>query len=195
MQNKFSPSFTIPLAPLERSFYLNDVVEVAQALIGKILSFQNRSFIITETEAYRGSDDPAAHSFKGKTPRTEVMFGLGGFTYVYFIYGMYHCLNIVTGPIDDASAVLLRGMVSCDDLTQSWNGPGKICRDLGINKSHNNIDLVTSSIFNLHDAQLKLAYKSLPRVGISKGQERLWRFVAENHKLDVYSDLIYDIGI
>jgi DNA-3-methyladenine glycosylase len=167
---------------LDRDFFMPDVVQVAQALLGKVLVVGSHQVVITETEAYRGNDDPAAHSFRGKTPRTEVMFGIGGVSYVYFIYGMYYCLNFVTGPVGEPSAVLIRAAHNLEDPSQVWNGPGKLCRALEIDKSFNNIDVVTSKSFYLYDAKLKVVYDTTPRIGISKAKERKWRFVA--HTID-----------
>src|SRR5271170_2047520 len=101
---------------LGRSFFLRPTVQVAQDLLGKRLIFQNFSGIITETEAYHQNNDPACHAYRGKTPRNAPMFGPAGHSYVYFIYGMYHCLNIVTEPEGVAAAVLIRGLKT-DTLT------------------------------------------------------------------------------
>ena len=98
----------------DHSFYNRHVVEVAQDLLGMTLVFKEHRALITETEAYRGIDDGASHAFNGPTPRSQVMFGAPGMSYVYFIYGMYHCLNIVTEPEGHPSAVLIRGVKLLD---------------------------------------------------------------------------------
>jgi DNA-3-methyladenine glycosylase len=163
---------------LNRNFFNRPTLEVAKELIGKILYFNGHSVIITETEAYHIQDDPACHAARGKTPRTEVMFGQAGFSYVYFIYGMHYCLNIVTEPENIAAAVLIRGAELIGDEKADLIGPGKLCKFLGVNKNHNKIDLCLSDDFYVSDQVLILLYIATPRIGISKGQDKLWRFVA-----------------
>lgn len=132
---------------LPRSFYRRDARVVARELLGKVLVHAaggvRRAGLIVETEAYLGPADLASHAARGRTPRTEVMFGPPGHAYVYLIYGMHHCMNVVTGPAGEASAVLLRGLepirgvppgVRCD-------GPGRLCRVLGISREHDRVDL------------------------------------------------------
>lgn len=160
---------------LSRSFFEQPTLKVAQELLGKKIVFQNHIGIITETEAYIGQDDPACHAVKGLTPRTEVMFGNAGFSYVYMIYGMYFCLNIVTEKKDFPAAVLLRG-IKINNL--HLDGPGKLCRYLGITKAHNKIDLIKDPHFYLLDSSYQPHYKATPRIGIKKGQDRLWRFIS-----------------
>jgi len=121
------------LITLGRGFYTRDVLEVAPDLIGKFLIISyghspERRFIITEVEAYRGTDDKACHASKGRTARTEVMFHAGGKIYVYFVYGMYWMLNIVTGENNDPQAVLIRGV-------EGISGPGRVTRELKIDGS------------------------------------------------------------
>lgn len=160
---------------LPSSFFQRHVAEVAQDLLGKTLVFGSFEGIITETEAYRGLDDPASHAFRGPTPRAKVMFGPGGFSYVYLIYGMYHCLNIVTEPEGSPSAVLLRGL-KVGKL--HLNGPGKLCTYLGINKIHNQINLCDSPSFCVLDKQHSpFQVLSTPRIGIKQGLDKAWRFV------------------
>lgn len=162
---------------LNRSFFLSPTVEVAKNLLGKRLNFHSFSGIITETEAYHQDNDPACHAYRGKTPRNAPMFGPAGHSYVYFIYGMYHCLNIVTEPEGIAAAVLIRGL-KIDTL--NLDGPGKLCRHLKISKDHNDIDLITSQYFFVSDEGLKPRFTSTARVGIRQGQEKLWRFVTQS---------------
>lgn len=95
---------------LSYDFYKRNVVEVARDLIGKNLVFRNFQGIITETEAYRGSDDEASHAYKGMSNRSAIMFGPPGYLYVYMIYGMYYCINVVTEEVGHPSAVLIRGL-------------------------------------------------------------------------------------
>ncbi len=118
---------------MHRDFFLRDVLEVAPSLLGKTLvrRFDDGSigrFTITETEAYRGDGDLACHASRGKTTRNEVMFREGGLVYVYFIYGMYWMLNVVTGFEGDASAVLIRGV-------EGVNGPGRVGKILQLDRS------------------------------------------------------------
>ena len=164
---------------LKRKFFEQNTLNVAQALLGKILVFSNHQGIITETEAYIGENDPACHAAKGRTKRTEVMYGYAGFSYVYLIYGMYYCLNVVTEQIDFPAAVLIRG-VQLINSKQDLNGPGKLCKYLGINKEHNNIDLTRSKNFYIKSASNYQITKNkiiiTPRIGIKVGTELLWRF-------------------
>lgn len=158
---------------LTTEFYNRHVSKVAQELLGKKLVFGDQQGTITETEAYRGVDDPASHAYRGKTKRSVIMFGAPGHVYVYLIYGMYHCLNIVTEPEGQASAVLIRGL-KIDDL--HLDGPGKICRHLGITKQHNGINLITNPNFYLTTGIEVKEFVTTPRIGISKAKEQLWRF-------------------
>jgi len=163
---------------LPQEFYTRDVLDVAPDLIGKNLIVRMndntcRSFQLTEVEAYRGEDDKACHASKGRTERTSVMFGIGGHLYVYLIYGMYWMLNIVTGEKDNPQAVLLRG-------AQGINGPGKLTRELGIDRSFYGENLVTSTRIWLEDSGQRLDYKTGPRIGIDYAGEYWksvpWRF-------------------
>jgi DNA-3-methyladenine glycosylase len=124
------------LRPLPRSFYDRDAEEVARALLGTLLVRREggveRVGRVVETEAYLGPHDLAAHASKGRTARTEVMFGQPGHAYVYLIYGMHHCLNAVTGADGHASAVLLRALEPVRGVELSTSGPGRLCRALDI---------------------------------------------------------------
>jgi len=159
---------------LDRSFFLRPTVQVAQDLLGKRLVFQEFSGLITETEAYHQNDDPACHAYRGKTPRNAPMFGPPGYSYVYFIYGMYHCLNVVTEAEGIAAAVLIRGVTT---PTKNLDGPGKLCAHFHITKDHNAVDLVTSRDFYMSDEGLKPKFIATPRIGIRQGTDKLWRFV------------------
>lgn len=157
---------------LPREFFARDTVTVAQELLGKTLFYKGQIGRITETEAYIGMDDPACHAAKGCTPRTQPMFGPAGFSYVYLIYGMYFCLNFVTEAEGFPAAVLIRGVVYAD-------GPGKLCRTLGITKQDNQIDLVTSPHLMVLDTGIWTEFKATPRIGIKVGLEKHWRFVVD----------------
>lgn len=166
------------MAKLTREFYNRPTVEVAIDLLGKVINFKGIRGIITETEAYVGHDDPACHAARGLTSRTEVMFGPPGFSYVYLIYGMYYCLNIVTEAEGFPAAALIRGLFLAAPPFTHLNGPGKLCRELGITKDHNKIDVVSSNEFYLEDSPHRLDHLITPRIGIKVGTDKLWRFVA-----------------
>jgi DNA-3-methyladenine glycosylase len=155
---------------LNYSFYNRHVVDVAKDLLGKTFVFGNYQGIITETEAYRGDDDEASHAFKGPTPRSAIMFGEPGYSYVYMIYGMYFCLNIVCEEKGQGAAVLIRGL-------KNITGPGKLCRELGITKEHQGINLCESELMYLKNGIIIESYKETPRIGITKATDKLWRFV------------------
>lgn len=160
------------MVKLGKSFYSRHVVEVARELLGKTLVFGEVKGIITETEAYRGADDEASHAFKF-TPRSSMMFGPPGYSYVYLIYGMYHCLNIVTEEENSPSAVLIRGLrlphIHLD-------GPGKICKYLGITKEHNGINLIINDNFYCTEGVSHASHKASSRIGIKKAIDKQWRF-------------------
>ncbi|MFY9589867.1 DNA-3-methyladenine glycosylase [Rickettsia endosymbiont of Halotydeus destructor] len=165
------------LVPLPREFFARDTNIVSQELIGKALYFQGKTAIITETESYIGQDDPACHAARGRTKRTDIMFGPAGYSYVYLIYGMYYCLNFVTETEGFPAAVLIRGAHIVTPETQYLNGPGKLCRYLGINISHNKYDLINNPEFFVSDIGLKPSFSITSRIGITKGIDKLWRYV------------------
>lgn len=136
---------------LPRSFYDRDAESVAREVLGKLLvrRVDRRSRVgrIVETEAYLGPTDLAAHSSRGLTKRTAVMHGPPGHAYVYLIYGMYHCLNLVTGPGDLPSAVLLRALEPIANLDSvNTSGPGRLCRALDIDLRLNGHDLTRGEL-------------------------------------------------
>ncbi len=171
---------------LNRSFYNRNTLLVAKELLGKVLVYKQHRGIITETEAYMGFDDPASHAYKGPTPRTKIMFGPAGFSYIYLIYGMYYCLNIVTEQKGFPAAVLIRGLKLLDD-TETYNvkktslhldGPGKICRHLGISKDQNEIDMINNDELYVGCIKHSLPFSQTPRIGIKVGTAKPWRFIA-----------------
>jgi DNA-3-methyladenine glycosylase len=163
---------------LGRSFYEQDVLIVAPDLIGKVLVLQHETnaglYTISEVEAYRGTEDQASHARFGKTARNAVMFDKGGLIYVYFIYGMYWMINIVTATEGLPQAVLIRGL-------SGINGPGKVTKTLGIDKSFNGEDLVTSGRIWIEDSGQKPQYICKPRFGINYAGEpwisNPWRYI------------------
>jgi DNA-3-methyladenine glycosylase len=163
---------------LEREFFTRDVLDVAPDLLMKILAIRSedgniRRFSISETEAYRGSEDIACHASKGRTPRTEIMFHEGGRLYVYFVYGMYWMLNIVAGAENDPQAVLIRGF-------ENWTGPGRVTRLLRIDRSFYGEDLITSERIWIEESGIRPVYKTGPRVGVNYAGEpwksKPWRY-------------------
>jgi len=182
-----------------RDYYNFDTNIVAKGLLGRMLVRVLRSSvgpirlagIITETEAYGGYEDPASHAFRGLTPRNSIMFGQRGFCYVYLIYGMYHCLNVVAYANKKvAGAVLIRSIYPIEgiktmkifrkssrfkDLT---NGPGKICIALMIDRTLNGIDFTDSqSCLRIEDGIKAYRIKANKRVGITFGTELNWRYL------------------
>jgi len=166
---------------LLRDFYIRDVLEVAPELLSKVLRVNTSDgsearFIITELEAYRGTEDLACHASKGRTGRTEIMFHDGGRLYVYFVYGMHWMLNIVTGPEDVPQAVLIRGL-------KNISGPGRVTKALGIDRTYYSEDLVTSRRIWIEDSKTKPVIRTSPRIGIDYAGEpwksKPWRFYSD----------------
>lgn len=170
---------------LERSFYTQDAYHLAQNLLGKVLCLKKDNHVemyrIVETESYGGITDKAAHSYNNRrTKRTEIMYDEGGHLYIYFIYGMYYMLNIVASTKDNPEAVLIRAVKSLNTDKRNINGPGKLCRQLGIDKSFNGIDLVTSNdIYLIDDGYQVKDITKTKRINVDYAEEdkdRLWRF-------------------
>ncbi len=159
---------------IKRDFYDRNTASVARELLGASLFVETAggvlSAVITETEAYCGEKDLACHASKGRTKRTEVMFGEPGKTYVYMIYGMYHCLNIVTRKAGFAEAVLIRGVELPDG--KLLDGPGKTCRYFGIDKSFNACDVTTGERIWVEKKSLKKEkFRAERRIGIDYAGE------------------------
>jgi DNA-3-methyladenine glycosylase len=182
--------------PLPRAFYALPTLDVARALVGKTLWRRDAAGlaagIIVETEAYIATIDPAAHAYRGATPRNRVMFGPPGYAYVYRAYGIHYCLNAVTQPEGEAAAVLIRalepttgrvlmrarrGATTLDrDLCR---GPGRLCQALGITVGDNGADLLGPALWisatpGFPPSALVAATE---RVGISRATDLPWRFV------------------
>lgn len=191
----------MPEKKLSREFYLrDDTLEVARDLLGKILvvpsleTGERISGMIVETEAYLGAIDKAAHSYGNRrTPRTEMMFAVGGTVYVFFIYGMYFQFNVVVGAVDSPHAVLIRAVEPTEGVeimrerrgrvmkdTNLTSGPGKLCVALGIDKTYNGADLLGQRIW-LEEGKSFAGSEIISgkRVGIGYAEEfaeKPWRF-------------------
>ncbi|MBV8673917.1 MAG: DNA-3-methyladenine glycosylase [Acidobacteriaceae bacterium] len=188
---------------LPRSFYLESSEIVARRLLGKVitrrLDGQSLTGRIVEIEAYLGLDDPAAHAYTGKTDRNAVLFGPPGVAYVYFIYGMYYCLNISCQPEGHAGCVLIRALEPLKGLATMarlrklpakaaprllTSGPGRLCQALDITRAaHNGLDVTsrTSPLQVLDDGYEPDLIRETPRIGIRKAVEHPLRFVIEGN--------------
>ena len=162
---------------LPRSFYARPTVEVARDLLGKVIRHGVASARIVETEAYLSTNDAAAHSARGQTPRTRVIFGPPGRAYVYLIYGMHYCLNVVAEPEGVAGCVLIRAVEPLAGVLHPSNGPGKLTRALGITLEHYGADL-TRGPLTIHSptSDEKFAIATSPRIGINKSADLPLRF-------------------
>lgn len=198
------------MGKLHRDFYGRDALTVAKGLLGKVLVHEadgvRLAARIVETEAYGGMEDKAAHFYGGKrTPRVEVIYGDAGFAYVYLIYGMYHCFNVVAGEKEDPQAVLIRALEPLEGFEQMalnrfskpyrqlakrevvglTNGPGKLCNALAINKSHYGEDLCGNTLYLEEDGRETFRTVTAKRVGIDYAEEAKdfpWRFYIEHNK-------------
>jgi DNA-3-methyladenine glycosylase len=154
------------MRPLRRQFYDRDTILVARELLGKLLVHGDRVGRIVEVEAYLGPHDRAAHSARGRTKRNEVMFGPPGFAYVYLIYGMYFCMNVVTERAGHASAVLLRALEPVRNLTGKTSGPGLLCAAMGIDRRLNGHDLLSDEFYIAKGPATDFRIVKRPRVGV-----------------------------
>jgi DNA-3-methyladenine glycosylase len=174
---------------LKAEFFTRPVLEVAPDLLGKVLIHQNgeerQEVLLTEVEAYDGEQDLACHASRGRTQRTEVLYGPAGVWYVYLIYGMYDMLNIVTSRVDYPAAVLLRGGV-VKDSGQALDGPGKLTRALGITRTYNQQPAVRAANLWLEDQGIAVNPANIsktPRIGVDyagiwadKPYRFIWQF-------------------
>ena len=178
---------------LGKKFYEQETITVAKQLIGKKLirkiKDQKLTGIITETEAYRGRDDPASHAATNLTNRNSIMFGPVGMSYVYFTYGMYFMLNVVAkSKKQNAGAVLIRGIYPQDgvgimiknrgikDIKKITNGPGKLTMAMNISMKENNVDLTKKSSIYISEGIIPKKIKKSPRIGITKATDKKWNF-------------------
>ncbi len=184
---------------LPREFYDVPALELARKLIGRLLvsriNDKVTAGLIVETEAYLLANDPASHAARGKTPRTAIQWGPPGFTYVYLIYGMYHCMNIVSDPEGTAGCVLLRAIEPIQGIEtmqerrpraktiiQLGNGPGKLTAALGVNLQHNALDLTqnTLSICDYGEQRLIDICRS-SRIGLTEGLDLPFRYYIKDN--------------
>jgi DNA-3-methyladenine glycosylase len=181
---------------LPRSFYARDAIEVARGLLGQVLVHGPTAGVIVETEAYLGGDDLAAHSARGITDRTRVIFGPPGHAYVYFIYGMYDCLNLVAEPVGQPGCVLIRALepVAGVELMQRRrpaarkpeqlaNGPGKLTLAMAITRRQNGAD-VTRGELVVRAPQTPAAFEIAvtPRIGITQCADLPLRFLIAGNR-------------
>ncbi|OGV26060.1 MAG: 3-methyladenine DNA glycosylase [Legionellales bacterium RIFCSPHIGHO2_12_FULL_37_14] len=161
---------------LPREFYNRETTHVARDLLGMHLVHRSQGIErigkIVEVEAYLGGHDLACHSSKGLTKRTEVMFGQPGFAYVYLIYGMYHCFNVVTESKGVGAAVLIRALEPIQSITERTSGPGLLCKALKIDRQLNAHDLLSDTLFITNQsAELARHIVAAPRIGVHYSKE------------------------
>ncbi|HEX4127260.1 MAG TPA: DNA-3-methyladenine glycosylase [Acidimicrobiales bacterium] len=188
---------------MERSDLEGNPVALAPYLLNKVLARGERSGRIVEVEAYHGATDAASHAYRGKTPRTAIMFGPPGFLYVYFTYGMHWCANVVCGPDGEAAAVLIRALEPLTGVEEMWearsaarverdlcDGPAKLCQALGITGADNGTDLLAGRRQARGAGEgdpdlVRLLDDGTPpprrpgrgtRIGIKEATEKRWRF-------------------
>ncbi|WP_029451098.1 DNA-3-methyladenine glycosylase [Clostridium algidicarnis] len=194
---------------LSREFYRRDALIVAKELLGNLIVKKVGNDIlvakIVEVEAYRGTIDKAAHSYSGKaTNRTKIMYGDGGFAYVYLIYGIYYCMNIVASTIDNPEAILIRAVEPIDgidimsklrygkdfnDITKKQkinltNGPGKLCIALNITKEDNGVDMYGEDFYILNNEKKDFTIETSKRINIDYSEEAKdfdWRFFIKDN--------------
>ena len=183
---------------LPESFYNRSTLRIAQDLLGKFLirrlaNGKKLAGEIIETEAYMGPRDKASHASRGLTPRTALMFGPAGFSYIYLIYGMYYCLNIVTERDGYPAAVLIRAVRPVSGLAipdkylsapeKLASGPGKLCREFQIDKTLNGFNICSSGDLFIEDRGIKVPSSKIirtPRIGVDYAGEynnKKWRFL------------------
>lgn len=188
---------------IEREFYLRNALEVAQDLLGTVLVHETEEGTvrarIVEVEAYIGSEDAASHAYKNRnTARTAVQFGPGGYAYVYLIYGMHYCMNIVTNHAQKPEAVLLRALEplegieimkkrrNTDNIYNLCGGPGKLCAAMKIDRTCYGMDLCNSNLY-LEYGQIPIGkdqIRATRRINVDyagEAREYLWRYIVEGN--------------
>jgi DNA-3-methyladenine glycosylase len=176
-------------AVLERPFYTRGATEVARDLLGRVIQHGECAGKIIETEAYLGVNDLAAHSARGITPRTQVIFGEPGHAYIYLIYGIYECLNLVCEPEGFAGCVLIRALEPVAGLDEMrirrrkqkardlMSGPGKLTQAMGITRAHNGIDVTRGELVVRRGDEEPFDTVVTPRIGITHCAEWPLRFL------------------
>jgi DNA-3-methyladenine glycosylase len=175
---------------LSRSFYNRDTIQVARELLGKLMVHHvegiDRIGRIVEVEAYLGPHDLAAHTSKGITPRTRVMYGPPGYAYVYLVYGMHHCMNVVTEADGTGAAVLLRALEPVANLGENTKGPGRLCKAMGVDMRHYGYDLCSDDFYLASPGKAPdIAIAEGPRIGVDYAGEwasRPLRFFIEGNR-------------
>lgn len=181
--------------PLSRSFYLRPTLIVAKDLLGKYLVKDDKVGLIVETEAYIGVKDKASHASWRKKEKCLPMWGIGGYSYVYLIYGMYYMFNVVTEDEGKPCAVLIRALEPVMGINKPTNGPGRLTKALGLTIRHNNLDLTKDKAFCITES-LNFTDKylmGLPRFKIARAKRigidyagsyahKLWRFYIKGNK-------------
>lgn len=186
------------LTPIDRGFYLRNVVEVAKDLLGKVLvrelDHEVLAGLIVEVEAYDGEGDPASHARFGRTERNAIMYDTCGCAYVYLAYGKNLLLNVTAEPPGKPAAVLIRAvepilgleqmkkMRGVSRIAELTNGPGRVTQAFGITLSHHGKDLTKGEeLYIAHPVERRsFVVKSSPRIGVSAGLDRRWRFFVAN---------------
>lgn len=196
---------------LKRSFYSRDTLQVAEELLGKYLVRKQQGKVligkIVEVEAYMGEQDKAAHSYGGRrTERNEVMYGEAGHIYVYFIYGMHYCFNVITEKLNVPRGVLIRALepiegmelmslnrykkqleeLSSREIKNLTNGPAKLCSALSITREHNGMDLCKNDFYIAEDGEKEkdLEIVRTTRINIDYAEEARyypWRFYIKDN--------------
>jgi DNA-3-methyladenine glycosylase len=196
--NRYNVNATVKIP---RRFYEQNTLDVARQLLGKYLVRQHSDGTtigrIVETEAYIGPDDQACHASRGRTPRTEIMFGQAGHAYVYLIYGFHFMLNIVTEAIDMPAAVLLRAVEpsagvelmqarrGTQPLRSLASGPGKLCQAFAIDRKLNGGDLCGDVIYLEDRGEPAPKFVTTPRIGVEyagKWKRKPWRFLIRGNE-------------
>jgi len=192
---------TVPAVKIPRSFYEQSTLDVARQLLGKYLVRKHPDGTtvgrIVETEAYVGPDDKACHASKGRTARTEIMFGPAGHAYVYLIYGMYDCLNLVTESVDYPAAVLIRAVEpvggieimkvrrQTEQLRNLASGPGKLCQAFAIDRKLNGDDLCGKVLYLEDRGEAVSKVVTTPRIGVDYAgpwKRKPWRFLIKGNE-------------
>ncbi len=168
---------------LNRDFFLQETIVVAQSLLGAVLcrniDGEIKKGIIVETEAYT-QEDPSCHAFR-RTKRSETMFKKGGLSYVYFTYGMHHCMNVVTEHEERGCAVLIRALEPVGRNLENTNGPAKLCKQMQISRELNETDLTESEVLWIEKGTEPSEIVTSTRIGITQAKDYPWRFYIKDN--------------